>query len=91
MQIIDFKHRKEKESMALKGIKVPHRKNTKDAKPIRMAAPQLLYFPAVQHIGAPGKPAVKVGDEVKVGSVIFEAGGFVGSPVYSSVSGKIKN
>ncbi len=76
--------------MALKGVTVPHRKNTRAAKPIRMAAPALLYFPAVQHIGAPGKPAVKVGDEVKVGSLLFEAGGFVGSPIYSSVSGKVK-
>ena len=76
--------------MALKGVLVPHRKNTKDAKPIRMAAPQLLYFPAVQCIGAPGKLCVKVGDEVKVGTLLYEAGGYVGSPIYSSVSGKVK-
>ena len=76
--------------MALKSVLVPHRKNTKDSKPVRMAAPQLLYFPAVQCIGAPGKLCVKVGDEVKVGSMLFEAGGFVGSPIYSSVSGKVK-
>lgn len=76
--------------MALKGVKIPHRKNTKAAKPVRMDAPQLLYFSAVQHIGAPAKPVVKIGDEVKVGSLIFEACGAVSSPVYSSVSGKVK-
>ncbi len=76
--------------MPLFGINVPHRKNTKDMKPVRMPAPQLLYFPAVQHIGTPGKLCVKVGDEVKIGTVLFEAGGFVGSPIYSSVSGKVK-
>ncbi len=76
--------------MPLFGINVPHRKNTKAMQPIRMDAPPLLYFPAIQHIGAPGKPAVKIGDEVKVGSLLFEEGGFVGSPIYSSVSGKVK-
>ena len=76
--------------MALKSVKIPHRKNTEAAKPIKMDAPQLLYFSAVQHIGAPAKPTVKIGDEVKVGSLIFEAAGAISSPIYSSVSGKVK-
>ncbi|MBQ7836742.1 MAG: electron transport complex subunit RsxC [Clostridia bacterium] len=76
--------------MTLFGVKVPHRKNTKDKKPLRMSAPSLMYYPASQHIGAPGKPVVKVGDTVNVGSLLFESGGFVGSPIYSSVSGKVK-
>ncbi len=42
------------------------------------------------HIGAPAKPVVSVGDEVKVGQLIGEAGGFVSSPVYTGVSGKVK-
>ena len=33
---------------------------------------------------------VKPGDEVKVGQVIAEAGGFVSVPVHASVSGKVK-
>ena len=76
--------------MALKSVKIPHRKNTKAMAPVKMPAPQLLYFSALQHIGAPAKPVVKIGDEVKVGSMLFEASGFVSSPVYSSVSGKVK-
>lgn len=76
--------------MALKSVKIPHRKNTKASFPVKMPAPQLLYFSALQHIGAPAKPVVKIGDQVKVGSVLFEASGFVSSPVYSSVSGKVK-
>ena len=32
---------------------------------------------------------VKKGDEVKVGTLLAEAGGFVSAPVYSSVSGKV--
>ncbi len=42
------------------------------------------------HIGAAAKPIVNIGDEVKVGQLVAEAGGFVSSPVYSGVSGKVK-
>lgn len=43
-----------------------------------------------QHIGAPAKPIVKVGDEVLVGQLIGEAAGFISANVHSSVSGKVK-
>ena len=42
-----------------------------------------------QHIGAPASPLVKAGDTVKKGQMIAEAGGFVSSPIHSSVSGKV--
>ncbi|MEA3476335.1 MAG: electron transport complex subunit RsxC [Candidatus Cloacimonadota bacterium] len=42
-----------------------------------------------QHIGTPSKPIVKVGDLVKKGQKISEAGGFVSIPMHSSVSGKV--
>jgi electron transport complex protein RnfC len=41
------------------------------------------------HIGAPAKLAVKVGDTVKIGTLIGEAGGFVSSDIYASISGKV--
>lgn len=43
-----------------------------------------------QHIGAPAKPVVAVGDTVKEGQLIAEAAGFVSANVYSSVSGTVK-
>ncbi len=76
--------------MALKSVKIPHRKNTRGMAPERMPAPALLYFSASQHIGAPAKPVVKIGDEIKIGSLLFEAAGAFSSPIYSSVSGKVK-
>ena len=51
--------------------------------------PKQAIFPLSQHIGAPAKPVVKRGDEVKVGTLLAEAGGFVSAPIYSSVSGKV--
>ncbi len=60
------------------------------ASPIRKAqVPKQAVFSMFQHIGAPAKPVVKKGDEVKVGTLLAEAGGFVSAPVYSSVSGKV--
>lgn len=47
-------------------------------------------YPMSQHIGAPCKPIVEVGDEVKVGQLIAEAGGFVSANIFSAVSGKVK-
>ena len=59
--------------------------------PIRPVVPQgELVYPLSQHIGAPAKPVVKKGDCVLKGQLIAEAGGFVSSPIYSSVSGKVK-
>ena len=55
-----------------------------------MPAPAVVTIPMSMHIGAPAKPVVKPGDEVKVGQLIAEAGGFVSSPIYASVSGKVK-
>ena len=62
----------------------------KDA-PIKEVLPKgELVFPLSQHIGAPATPIVAVGDTVLKGQKIAEAGGFVSSPIYSSVSGTVK-
>jgi electron transport complex protein RnfC len=50
----------------------------------------MVTIPMSMNIGRPATPVVKAGDEVKVGQRIGEAGGFVSSPVYSGVSGKVK-
>ena len=42
--------------------------------------PELVYLMS-QHIGAPAKPVVAVGDRVLRGQMIGEAGGFVSAPV----------
>jgi electron transport complex protein RnfC len=51
--------------------------------------PEKVIIPLSQHIGAPANPVVKVGDEVKTGQVIAEAGGFVSIPQHASISGKV--
>ena len=58
--------------------------------PIQVVMPKdELVFPMSQHIGAPAKPTVSVGDAVKMGQIIGEAGGFISANIVSSVSGKV--
>ena len=68
---------------------IPHRKSTAELAPVKMPIPKEVLVPMSQHIGAPAAPAVKVGDEVKVGQIIGEQSGYVSSPVHSPVSGKV--
>ncbi len=51
--------------------------------------PEELVVPLSQHIGAPAKPVVQVGDRVLRGQVIGEAGGFVSVPVHAPTSGEV--
>ncbi len=60
-------------------------------KPIKELKPQgEMVFPLSQHIGAPAQACVSVGDTVLRGQKIAEAGGFVSSPIFSSVSGTVR-
>lgn len=54
-----------------------------------MPTPSVVTIPMSMHIGAPSTPIVKIGDEVKVGQKIAEAGGAMSVPAHSSVSGKV--
>ena len=72
------------------GIHVPDSKHTRNFPITEFPAPATVSIPMQQHIGAPAKPVVAVGDTVLKGQMIAEAGGFVSSPIYSSVSGKVK-
>ena len=74
----------------LSGVRVKHCKNTADLAPVRISVPKTVYIPMAMHIGAPAVLAVKVGDAVKVGTLIGESGAGLSSPVYSSVSGTVK-
>ncbi len=54
-----------------------------------LPAPEKIILPLSQHIGAPCKPVRKTKDEVKVGDVIGEPGGFVSAPVHASIDGTV--
>ncbi len=77
-------------AFSLRGIHVPHRKNTANMSAVRMDNVKTVVLPMVMHIGKPAIPVVKVGDHVDVGTLVAEQNGFISSPVYSSVSGTVK-
>jgi len=56
----------------------------------KLPLPETVSIPVAQHIGAPAKVLVKRKDEVKVGTVIAESGGFVSANIHSSVSGVVQ-
>lgn len=72
------------------GIHPPDKKDIAKDRAIKEAkSPQRVVIPLSQHLGAPCKPIVSIGQEVKKGEMIGEPGGFVSAPVHSSVSGKV--
>ena len=69
----------------------PHdfKEYSKNASIETLPLPSKVIIPLSQHIGAPSKAIVKVGDEVLAGQKIAEAGGFVSVPQHASIAGKI--
>lgn len=55
-----------------------------------LPAPKEVFIPLQQHIGAPCKAIVEVGDEVVVGQVIGNTEAYVSSPVHATINGKVK-
>lgn len=54
-----------------------------------LPAPSEAIIPLSQHIGAPSRACVEKGEEVLVGQVIAEPGGFVSQYLHSPISGKV--
>lgn len=57
----------------------------------RMPFTHSVVLPLNQHLGAPSKAIVRVGDHVQRGQMIAEAGGYVSVPLHASVSGLVKS
>jgi electron transport complex protein RnfC len=72
------------------GIHPPDRKELSKDKAISPTKPpKKVVIPLSQHIGAPCKLSVSIGQDVKKGEVIGIPEGFVSAPVHASVSGKV--
>lgn len=70
-------------------IHVPLRKNTAGTPSVQMGEVKSVTLPMQMHIGEPAVPVVKMGDLVKVGTLIAEPCGELSSPIYASISGKV--
>ncbi|MEG2066618.1 MAG: electron transport complex subunit RsxC [Tannerellaceae bacterium] len=71
------------------GIHPPENKLSAGKKIAGLVAPKQVIIPLGQHIGAPAQAVVTKGDQVKVGTLLAKAGGFVSANIHSSVSGKV--
>ncbi|MDX9990000.1 electron transport complex subunit RsxC [Thiothrix unzii] len=74
------------------GIHPRYHKDATRGKAIqRLAFPPRLIVPVAQHIGAPAKPVVNVGQEVLRGQIIAEADGFMSVPVHAPATGVVSS
>jgi len=66
-----------------------HKEQTLGSLIQRMPFPPQVILPLSQHLGAPSKPVVKVGDKVYRGQLLAEADGFMSVPLHASVTGEV--
>ena len=79
-----------KKSFGFNGIHPDDYKFYTHQKPIEFTdIPDRVYIPISQHIGAPAKIIVEIGQLVAEGQLIAESDGFVSSNIHSSIPGKV--
>ena len=72
------------------GVHVPDNKYITEYLAVEQMPVVPDYFISLsQHIGAPAKPVVAVGDVVAEGQLIAEKGGFVSANIHSPISGEV--
>jgi electron transport complex protein RnfC len=72
------------------GVHPEGRKDLSAEPPIRpLPLPERLFVPLQQHIGAPAKPLVGVGEWVKKGQLLAAGQGVVSAPVHAPTSGRV--
>lgn len=71
------------------GIHPQENKITSDKPIVNADIPPIVRIPMAQHLGAPARPLVSVGEEVIEGQRIGEATGLISAHVHASVSGVV--
>ncbi|MBP8657114.1 MAG: electron transport complex subunit RsxC [Fervidobacterium sp.] len=71
------------------GVHPPEKKLTKNAEIKTAPLPQKVVVFMLQHAGAPAKPIVQVGQQVKTGQVIGEPQGTISAYVHSPITGTV--
>lgn len=72
------------------GIHPPEEKHHTEKKPLEtMPPPERVVIPLRQHLGAPARALVKIGEHVKTGQSIARGAGFVTTVMHASISGEV--
>lgn len=66
-----------------------HKEPTADLPVTTLPLPERLYVPMQQHIGAPARPSVKIGQRVLKGEVIGQPAAGLSVPVHAPTSGTV--
>lgn len=66
-----------------------HKELSEHLSPVSFPDPVTVVIPTTQHLGAPANAIVEVGQVVKLGEKIAEAGGVISSNIHASVSGTV--
>lgn len=80
-----------KMTFSIGGVHPDDCKYAKDRALEELPLPKTVWVSTAQHLGAPAKPVVAVGDKVKTGQVLAEPGGFISAFVHSPASGTVKS
>ncbi|HZK24391.1 MAG TPA: electron transport complex subunit RsxC [Oscillospiraceae bacterium] len=74
-----------------RGKEVPHYKKLTENLPIQdLPQPTELIIPLKQHIGAPNRRLVSVGEKVKAGQKIGDSDANISAPVHTGLSGTVR-
>lgn len=73
------------------GVHPAGNKNTEQYPTVRLVDFDKVEIPMSMHIGIPCRCVVSPGDEVKIGQMIGEAGGYLSAPIHASISGTVKS
>lgn len=72
------------------GAHPPGHKALSSGTPLRpLPLPARLTISTLQHLGAPAKPCVKAGDQVRAGQLLAAAAGAISAPVHAPAAGKV--
>jgi len=71
------------------GVHPPDYKLSANKKIESVPVPEQVIIPLSQHIGKPAVSVVNKGDEVKIGTLLAKADGYISANIHSSVSGKV--
>jgi electron transport complex protein RnfC len=74
----------------LGGVHPAENKLSANKKIETLPLPKIAYVPISQHLGAPAKPMVNRGDQIKVGQLVAKGEAFISANIHSPVSGKIQ-
>lgn len=68
-----------------------HKQPAADLPVQRIPLPPLLFLPLQQHVGAPARPVVTIGQQVAKGQLLAQASATISAPLHASTSGVIKD